>query len=218
MTDNVRELDLDLGLRASYAGPVGEVPLIHRGRDLTLDDIARLSERRTTSSQGGIKKLSDSHHAVARALASGMTIAAVAVVTGYTPGRITVLKADPMFMELIEFYRQNLDTVYANLHDRMASLSLDIAQELQERLQDDPGGLSIGALTDLFKILADRTGHAPVTRSVNQHNVTVGFADALAAARKREDDAMKLIEQPRDSLSDPLRIVGPSSDDGEPVA
>jgi hypothetical protein len=201
MTDNVRDLSLDLGLRASYAGAPAEMPLIHRGRDLTPEDIARLSERGRTLPETGLKKLSDSHHAVARALASGMSTNAVAAVTGYTPTRISMLKADPMFAELIEFYRKDLNEVYASLHDRMAILSLDVAQELQERLQDDPGALSTGMLHDLLKLLADRTGHAPVTRSVNQHNVTVGFADALAAARKREDDAMKLIEQPRDSLT-----------------
>lgn len=201
----LRDLFADLGLSRPPRPPRlqgrAEVEIAcEYVRDLTPEDLAQLVEPHGRQ-EPALKRLSDSHHAVARALASGMSVNAVSAVTGYVPPRISMLKADPAFQELVEFYRQNLDTVYADLHTRMSLISLDVAQELHERLLDDPGSIGTALLTDILKLLADRTGHAPVSRSHAKVDVTVGFSDLLAEARKREELATKLIEAPRNSWS-----------------
>jgi hypothetical protein len=71
-------------------------------------------------------------------------------------------------------------------------------------------------LLEISKVYADRTGHAPVSHSHAKVDVTVGFADTLAEARKREELATKLIEAPRDSWSSDDGGASPSVG-GEPV-
>ena len=44
-----------------------------------------------------LKRLRDSHHAVARLLAHGLTPFQVSLQTGYSPSRISTLQADPNF-------------------------------------------------------------------------------------------------------------------------
>jgi hypothetical protein len=123
------------------------------------------------------------------------------VVTGYAPNRISMLMQSPAFVELVEFYRKDTDSVWADVQVRMSLMSLDSLQLLHERIVEDPESMTNPMLLDIAKITADRTGHAPVSRSHAKVDVTVGFADALAEARKREELATKLIEAPRDSWS-----------------
>lgn len=202
MTTELNLADLGLDIAGPRTRGRASAPLTLRvGRALTEADVALLATERGIAAPS-IKRISDSHHAVARALASGMKPGEVSIVTGYSLSRISILQADPAFRELLEFYRENLDAVYADLHVRMSHLSLDTAQLLQERMEADPDSFSNGALMDLLKLLADRTGHAPVTKSIQKVDVTVGFADALAAARKREDAIAQTLERPKDVPTD----------------
>lgn len=179
--------DLGLDVSARGRGRAMVSLALRIGRNLEAPDLALLATERGIK-PALVKRISDSHHAVARALASGLKPGEVSIITGYSLSRISILQADPAFQELLAFYRENLDVVYADLHTRMAQLSLDSAQLLQERMENDPDSFSNGALMDVLKLAADRTGHAPVSRTVSKVDVTVGFADALAAARKREEE------------------------------
>ena len=151
--------------------------------DLTLLDAPRGSVSRP------IAKLRDSHHALARALSAGMRPGEASLITGYSLSRISVLQDDPSFKELLEFYRSAQDATYASLHDRMATLSLDAIAELRERLDDHPEEFTPGALLEMVKTLADRTGFAPTTKSVNVNVDMNSFGDRLEEARKRAQAA-----------------------------
>ena len=106
-------------------------------RELTPSDLTLLDQPRGVQSRP-ISKLRDSHHALARALAAGMKPGEASLITGYSLSRISVLQADPTFRELLEFYRSATDDIYANLHDRMATLSMDAIAELRDRLDENP--------------------------------------------------------------------------------
>jgi len=160
-------------------------------RELNEADLVLLDAPRGVQSRP-IAKLRDSHHALARALAAGMKPGEASLITGYSPSRISVLQNDPSFKELLEFYRQSQDAAYANLHDRMATLSLDAIAELRERLDERPEEFTPGALLEMVKTLADRTGHAPTTKSVNVNVDLNSFADRLAEARKRAEAAKEV--------------------------
>jgi hypothetical protein len=162
-------------------------------RELTPSDLTLLDQPRGVSSRP-IAKLRDSHHALARALAAGMKPGEASLITGYSLSRISVLQADPTFRELLEFYRSSTDDIYANLHDRMATLSMDAIAELRDRLDENPEEFTPGALLEMVKTLADRTGHAPTTKNLNVNIDVAGFAEKLDAARKRAFGDKKLIE------------------------
>ena len=153
-------------------------------RELTQSDLSLLDQPRGVFSRP-ISKLRDSHHALARALAAGMKPGEASLITGYSLSRISVLQADPTFRELLEFYRSSTDDIYASLHDRMATLSLDAIEELRERLDTSPEEFTPGGLLEMVKTFADRTGHAPTTKNLNVNVDISGFAEKLDAARKR---------------------------------
>lgn len=135
-----------------------------------------------------LKRLSERHHALARCLASGMSEANAAITCGYVSSRVSILKADPAFQELLEFYREDVNSKYLDMHGVLAGLSVDAATELRERLEEDIGAeekkISVGQLIELTKLGADRTGFGPQSSSTNL-NVNVDMAGRLQAARER---------------------------------
>jgi hypothetical protein len=148
-------------------------------------DIALLSEERGTKAPA-LKRLSERHHALARCLAAGMEDGDAAITCGYVPSRVSILKADPAFQELLAFYRQDVNSKYLDMHGVLAGLSLDAAMELRERLEIDMDAeekkISVGQLMELTKLGADRTGFGPQS---SQLNVNVDLASRLQAARER---------------------------------
>lgn len=183
-------LDIPFRTRGRAAKP------LHFAEVRTLDacDVALLGEEKGSTTPP-LKRLSEKHHALARCLASGMSEADAAIACGYVLSRVSVLKADPAFQELLEFYRDDVDKAYRDLHARLAGLSMDAADELSERLERDMQSeekeISIGHLLEITKMGADRTGHGP---SSNQNvNVNVNLASRLEAARKRVQER-KVIE------------------------
>lgn len=129
-----------------------------------------------------IKRLRETHHALAKAIADGLSQTDAAIRTGYSISRVSILMGDPTFQELVEHYRENRALAYRDMHQAMADLGLDALQELHARLEETPEELSNQLLHDIAKTFADRTGYAPVAKSVN---VNVDIAGRLAAARKR---------------------------------
>lgn len=193
------DLSLDIRTLPGRAAPV-TVELV---RDLRDADKALLAMQPTAVRNGtGLRRLRDSHHKVAKALADGCEPAEVSMLTGYSLSRVYVLGNDPAFKELVSFYRENKDKEYTDFHGRLASLATDATAELHARLDEEPDKMSNEFLADLVKTLADRTGHAPVSKSVNT-NVNINLADRLARGRQR---AAEFSGQAEDLV--PLQIEG----------
>jgi hypothetical protein len=151
-------------------------------------DLLRSQEARGSVS-APIKKLRERHHALARMLVTGnMTDGEVAIAVGYDPSRVSVLKSDPAFRELMEFYRHHVDASYFKMHDQLAGLASDALVELRERLEEKPEDVSLGQLIDMVKLGADRTGHGPTTKQ--EVNVRIGIGERMRQARERARAAM----------------------------
>lgn len=147
-----------------------------------------LAPVRTTS----IKKIRDSHHALARALASGMSNIEASRVTGFDSGYISILKADPAFEELLAFYAEHDAVEQANLRERMTLIALDVSQEIRDRLHNEPETFPIGELRQLLVNLADRVGFGP-SSTVHQ---TVDITEQLSYADQRAlADALKELDK-----------------------
>ena len=152
-------------------------------RPLTGKDIARITDEERATKAPCLKKLRQRHHALARALASGMPQGEAAISCGYTDAYVSTIKSSPAFTELVAFYTNEVKEAYIGMHDAMAGLSRDAVDELTDRLEVEPTDFSVGQLIELGKFGADRTGHGPATSSTV--NVKVGLADKLAQARER---------------------------------
>lgn len=161
----------------------------HAVRDLGPADIALLGVARGAVAPT-VKRIRDSHHALARALAGGQTPGQASITTGYSLSRISILLADTAFRELLAFYRKNQDAAFADVQSRMSALALDVVQEIQDRIDERPGEFTNEQLRKTLETVADRTGHGPVTRSINA-NIRVDLAARLETARQRAGMAVR---------------------------
>lgn len=132
-----------------------------------------------------LKKMRDSHHALAAVLARGTDDAEASLITGYSVGTIRWLKAEPTFKELLEFYRGNEKAVKADVLERLSTLSLDCIEELRDRLNDDPTVIKVRELLDIAVMGLDRTGHGPSSKQVVT-NLTLTAEDMERLARGRD--------------------------------
>lgn len=145
-------------------------------------------------------KLRFQHHYLARLIAQGEPDTRCALCTGYSPSRISILKGDPAFQELISYYKTQVEEVYIDVHQRLAAMSLNSLEELQDRLDTEPEKFSIRELKELVEMGMDRTGHGP--QSKVQHSGNVGFltGDVLeklkAEVRSRENGQIRSLAAP----------------------
>jgi hypothetical protein len=180
----IDDIDLDL-CELPRVGPGRQASEISAEfvRELTEADL--LSPVAQTQFAPSIKKIRDSHHALARVLATGSSEAEASLITGYSPSRISILKADPQFQDLLEFYRNQAKEVTADFRARMALTGMTALAELQERLEEEPEKISTALMKDIVKDLADRTGHVPNSGSKPGVNVNINLSDNMANARAR---------------------------------
>lgn len=183
-----RGIDLDLDIpfgrtRGRSASPVSAEIV----RELTEVDLALLDLDRGVKAPT-LKRLRDSHHSIARLMAQGLRNTDIAAVTGYSMSRLSILKADPAFQELMAHYAEGVaDTkaeAFAGAQEKLAAVNHDAIEELHERLLDTPETVSTDQLMDIVKLASDRTGHGPQSKST-AINVNIDLAARVQAGRAR---------------------------------
>lgn len=159
------------GVQHSYAGPLTEA------------DQALLAAPRESKTPP-LKRMRDRHHTAARAFACGMTTTQVRAVTGYDTGYLSILQSDPAFQKLVNDYRGDEQEDFVDIKSRLNGLLAELVNIVQDRVEDDPTALSLDMANELIKTVADRSGHAPVTKS--QATVAhVDIAEVMRAAREK---------------------------------
>lgn len=131
------------------------------------DLIAREEGGLPTSEAPTIAKLRGIHHEIAQLLAQGLSETEVSAITSYSLSRISILKRDPSFKDLMAFYQKQKTEQFTDVQKRLATLSLDAIGEIQERLAEKPDSISTSQLIELSKVTLDRAGYSPVAKSQN---------------------------------------------------
>lgn len=185
----IDDLDLDLALPRVGPGRTQKEVSVEFVRELTVADLKTPATQVQTSAP--IKQLRDTHHALARLLATGMGEAEASLQTGYSPSRISILKADPTFRELLEFYRARGEESVADFRERMALVGMTALAEIRDRLEEKPEEFNNTQLRELVRDLADRTGHAPEKAGGSTSvTINVGLSERMQAARERTAAAL----------------------------
>lgn len=104
-----------------------------------------------------VLRLRHTHHMLARALAEGKSNIEAAALSGYAPGSVSALKADPAFQELVAHYQAQVDDLFAQIQDRIGALGVSFLDEIQQRLEVSPESFSIGQLQKMAEFLLDRS-------------------------------------------------------------
>lgn len=177
----------ELGLSPRGSGRASRPLTAVYVRDLQPADVSLLASERGIKPTP-IARLRDRHHSLARCLAQGMKDAEASAVTGYDVSRISILKSDPTFKELVDHYQRQENSLLADFTERATSLSLTALNEIQERIEEDAESVSMTTLLEVVKITADRTGHAPVSKSLNV-NINADLGSRMEAAKRRLREA-----------------------------
>lgn len=148
---------------------------------LTGADLALLDGEKG-SKPSALKRLGERHHALARLIAEGRRPSEAAMIMGYDVSRVSILQDDPAFAELVKFYAADQAQVYRGLHEKLAGISSDAMDLIQDRLETVGDKVPLKELRELAQMGADRTGAGPTSTQVN---VNVGIGDRLEAARRR---------------------------------
>lgn len=135
------------------------------------------------------------HHELAKMLASGMKPAEISAATGYCSSRISTLQTDPMFKELVEFYTNSQKEIFRDVNAQIATLASDAVGELQSRLESTPEQFSVGALTNLAQMALDRSGHAPVAKSVSVSGNLADITSIKEKAQRSQNENVTILEQ-----------------------
>lgn len=162
------------------------------GDPLTEEEITGLSEEGSRPEENSkpalITQLRDTHHRLARCLASGMTQAQAALQTGYSQSRISILTADPSFKDLIAIYRKEGNEEYTTFQSlatgnmiRAERIIADSLEAVAER--DTP--LSPAELRPIFEVSSARMDRFGYPAHSVGHNVNHELAGRLKSARLR---------------------------------
>ena len=179
---------MELGLETiSTKGRAAKAAPPVSSRVVPAEEVASSLTRERGIEAAPLKRLSARHRRLAELLAMGQTPGQAAVLVGYSPSRVSILLADETFKDLVERFRIDLEegvlTEAKNLASKLSDISLEAADEILERLENDPDSFDHKDLKALLELSADRTGHGP--KRTEEKNVNVNFGARLEEARKR---------------------------------
>lgn len=155
-------------------------------RQLGLDEVSQIQLARATMPadlRAPLVKIRQPHHMLAKLVSEGKPTVEISAITGYSPSRIATFRHDPAFRELVAFYEEQAVMSHPDVVAQIRHITLTAAQEIQERLEEDPSKFSNKELRDLMAAGLDRTGHGP------QSNVNMNV-----------NDTAKIIEQIRQQV------------------
>ena len=173
----------------------GEAPRNSRGRPYTLLATRPLTEadlpalREKAAPLARLQTLRDSHHRVARLMASGLTNVQIAASCGHSLPSISRYRADPAMQELVAHYRSLVTSDWLSAEEEFTALALSnmvktermIADKLDEA--DETGDLP--SFRDLVSIGSDRMDRFGYGKKSSTTNVNVNYAAELEAAIAR---------------------------------
>lgn len=144
-------------LLALLDGQVAATPVRLRGleatviRGLTAEDVLAAAEGQALEGPTSLGSIRYAHHRIAQLLCDGTPGVKVALLTGYSPGYITRLQADPVFRELLAYYAGQAEAVHVDSLERLKQLGLSAMDELQERLELKPEEFTKKDLIEIVK-------------------------------------------------------------------
>lgn len=169
-------------------------------RQLVPDDLKDLINAPVTSVPV-LQKLRAIHHRQAVLVAEGRTNNEVAAIVGSTPQRISQLKNDPAFQNLVSYYQDQIITAQledgARLKDKLVDLSEMAVDEMRERMEDDSKrqAMPVGEVRKIAEFGLDRTVLPPKsTTSITTQPQTITLDFGGKGFREVEKKPMPMID------------------------
>ncbi len=174
------------GRGSRRARPTHGVPLaIAKTRDLDDGDLANILAPPPAGAQTPtVLELRHGHHTIARLLADGTKQVEISAITGYSQSRISILKGDPAFQELMAYYSTQKEAIYLDVHQRLGTLAITAVEELQQRLDEGPGKMTNREVKEIAEMALDRsyTKGATQPKTPGGMSLTVQFVSPAPEA------------------------------------
>lgn len=158
MSANVLGLNL-----VEMAGP-GRLPVpvaVEYVRDLTEADLKLMATKPVGSVAPNLKRVTERHHALARLLAIGTKDEEAALIVGYDISRVSILKSDPAFQELLALYQSEVKKEFMTSVQRMGMIAQDALGVLADRLEENPDRFTNNELAKISTEFVDRVSDSP---------------------------------------------------------
>lgn len=169
------------GKRPSTPFTIGEP------RILDESDLGELVSPSTlNSAPAPLQRLRSTHHRLAQLVAEGMKAAEISLITGYSQSRISILKSDPAFQELVSHYENQKDAVFLDVQERLADLGLTATEELRERLEESPESFTVKELLEVQASALDRSVAPKKSSMKTETNVTLSWAQLVEETWKKD--------------------------------
>lgn len=135
-------------------------------RELTEDDLAaQLASGPQGVRQKPLVRISHSHHNLAQLIAIGKEYEYISLVTGYSPTYIGSIQHDPLFAELLQYYRSIREMVFVDVLERMKVASLTTLEQLQEDLEENGERWSKREKMEFLKLCLEHSKAGQSTKS-----------------------------------------------------
>lgn len=171
-------------------GRAGRLPTPLSIRSLTSGEVEAAAKGEAGNSSSPLVRISARHRRLAELVAEGMGTNEAAMTVGLTASRVSILKGDKTFQDLVAHCSALKERAFIATNERLAAVSNTALDIIQERLEADPDEHTMAELVKLSEMGADRTGFGP--KKVEEKNINVNFGDALSAARKRAEASKQL--------------------------
>ena len=166
-------------------------PAVFNERELELKDLDRLIAESRPQTQR-LKAIREVHHRIARMMAAGLTNVEVAASLGLSVNRMSLLRGDPAFQELLAFYTEQEKEIWQEVREHAAQLGITAAQVIHERMLDDPEKMKTADLLSVMRSGLDYGGHKPAERSESLHvHTTAEQLARIKAARGEENVSVR---------------------------
>lgn len=192
-------------------------PKILVARPLTREDLVHLNAPRATHRVAAFR---ETHHRLARLVASGLRIEQVLEISGYSYQRLYTLRQDPAFQELIAQYKARADEKVNEIVDETEATAVSNMRRMERMVEAhldeaDASGelLPLKTLSGLISDRMDRFGYSK--KSVNL-NLNATLANKLEAAIERSGKA-KVIEGRVQPTPETPRVLSQSPKSSAPV-
>lgn len=150
-----------------------------------------------------LKSIRHRHHRLAQLLITGTSPELAAQLCNYNIGSVYLLQKDPAFIELMSYYSARREEEFDEFNSVAASLSVSMVHRLGELLDTQPEKLSPTILLDAIRTLADRSGHAPVSRNITAQVDARDIGSRLSSAQRRLDETNRLRNITPEAPDDP---------------
>lgn len=177
-------------------------------RPLAPADLQALAAQGAARSVDEVSEIRSRHHRVAKLLAAGKSGVEVARLSGFSLATVYRLRQSPAFENLVLHYIQEIDGSMDELFERMNVVSLQLLDELQDRL-DSKKEMEDTEFKDLVKAfvdLADRIGYAPVVKTQQDHRIV--DADFIREIKNASGGGAMLSPRGRPALLRQAAIAG----------